>query len=220
MAHPNDDTKRSEYLSWVLAKTALEFGSDEVTLDRAQMANLVAAAERGVGNDMEQATIPGTMAGEVLLYVIKARLYQVGDFGIDKAEHLVSEFYRSTRQLGGAPYVRNGRGAGRDTVLKNWREFRPVAHYWAAYNLISFKAQAEAPGREAEFIVDHRGLHLSIAHGLLLSACACPLPRSTEYLMTRAEAWELAGIEPATVYLPPLGDDDATALEAFESRFR
>jgi hypothetical protein len=219
MVHPSDDQKREELQAHALLKMSAYIG-DAGALNADTLWNIVSGSARNVGKNPEEAATAGSMAGEVLLYVLRGHLWDHRDLGLDKAQHLTSEFFRSTHARNGTPYAPKGRGARRDTVLNAWTAFRPVAHLWAAWSVVNHTLNRSASAGFGEWLVDHSPEFLAIAHGLLLSASACRLPRSDACLIDRAAAWELAGIEPIAISLPDLDAADTSALKTFTPRFR
>ena len=215
MAHPTDETKREEYLYWVLAKMHLATDECEIQFSRDGFAALVSAAGRGVQNDLSDATIPGSMAGEVLLYVLRAQQSGIKDVGLDKAQFLASKFFTGTHRRDGEKY----RGTGRDTVLKNWTRFRSVAHFWAAHNVLCYGAP-DGNSDAASWLAERQNMHLGIAHHLLGCCTAHNLHRSKETLLRADESWKMDGIMSAQISLPRLSEDEIDALKGFEPRHR
>jgi hypothetical protein len=211
MAHPTDESRRNEFLHWVLGKIRLETDEEEITVGREEFAALVAASDRGVGNDLGDAAEAGMMAGEVLLFVLQLQAASVPDAGLDKAQHMASQFFKSITSFGGDSYR-----AGRETVANNWKRFRPVAHLWGAYSLV----QRSGPSNLDVHSIDGSNAILGVAATLLDMAERCLLPRINQPLLSRADAWELTGVTPWTVTIPPLSAAEREWLGAFQPRFR
>jgi hypothetical protein len=127
MAHPADQRRRQLVEAYLLGRL---YKGAALTLPEDALPTLVEAAATGVGADFVEARYHGAMAGEVLLTVLHLHAAACSP-GLDRAQHIVSEWYRQTPSSSGRRFR-----ASRDTVRGAWRAFRDVAHLWAAWSLV------------------------------------------------------------------------------------
>jgi hypothetical protein len=210
MAHPEDPQRASECISWGLALAALEQQDQDepIALPRDVVRGLVSGAERGVGNDFDNAITPGCMAGGVLLSFLQAQATEgVEDFSVDKGQYTVSRAMQ--------PILRTG--AGESTVRANWSRFKSVAHLWAAY-LWVLEKQGDQPQQLIAFH-EHAQDFLCMAKGLLIAASKCRL-HGGGFLLERGKCWDFEGVEPVEIRVGPLGAEELRALPGFRSRKR
>lgn len=227
MMHPDDGALAEEFKCMALAEGWLSDHPDQETfaLPRTVVQGLLAAARRGAAKDVDRGDKAGGMAGNLLLYVLRGQEAGIPDFGVDKAAFLVSEMWRRQGEFQGA--IHSGKGAGRDTVLKSWTKYRPVAHLWAAYDMLaSFGAATDDFDPDdlqtaADWVTQDRSRFLAAAQGLLVAASKCALPRRDGlFLLDPEQCWGLEDIVPIDLKFPPLHTLELTILEGFEPRFR
>lgn len=220
MMRPNDPSAAHEFMSMTIAAAALgEDDRSKITLHRDIVQGLIGAAGRGAGKDLQKADKAGSMAGAVLLYVLRGQASNIRDFGVDKAVFLVAEMWRRHRTFQGANDA--GKGAGRDTVQTNWDTYRPVAHLWAAYTaLVSPSSDPDELRTPEEWACESPERFLAVAQGLLLAGSTCRLPRDGRSLLDPKECWGLEDIEPARPSFFPLRDEERAILDSFAPRFR
>jgi hypothetical protein len=218
MAHPLDEQRREEFWLWLAGKILLADPEEdqaegaEITITRREFNTLLSAATRGVGDDLVDASIGGQIAGEVLLYVLKMRAHGIPDGGLDRAQHLTSQYFSSVRRFDGKTYK-----SSRDTVRQHWESFHPVAHFWGAWSILN---GGEPERMKERGLPHHQDSFFSIAAALLDMADSCRLPRSKQVLLPRAKAWELVGVQAARVTPPRLTEVELGWLASFQPRFR
>jgi hypothetical protein len=143
MAHPNDERNRTEYLAWLKVQAALanakrieklsgnkklEFqlnAYDELkTLIKAPSYKEV--IERG-----ERSIKEASIAGEIL-YIICTyhHFYKTNKVGVNKAIWLIEDSMNRRRSTA-LKVVK------RTKILKYWKEYKSVAHFWCALKLLS-----------------------------------------------------------------------------------
>lgn len=224
MMRPDDGAAAEEFKSLALAEGWLSDHNNEeaLTLPREVVQGLVDAAKRGAGTDLDKMEKDGGMAGNVLLYVLRGKASNIRDFGLDKAMFLVAEMWPRHRAFQGANNA--GKGAGRDTVFKNWTKYRPVAHLWAAYTALVTEVDDPKDLRHADWHADwatqDRARFFAVAQGLLIAGSNCHLPRGGQQLLNLEQCWSLEDIDPELVNFIPLQDEELTLLQGFKSRFR
>lgn len=72
--------------------------------------------------DIAERTVPGVMAGEILLFTLCLAVHAPYLASVNKAVKLVSRRNEN-----------RGWPKQRSQIMSNWSEFKPVAHLWAAY---------------------------------------------------------------------------------------
>lgn len=229
MAHPANEQLRDMHHAYMMAKhlTVMEY-AEPFTADFWEV--MAAAAERGMGADLGDASSGGMMAGDVLLTVIEMHHNGMVDSGVEKACHGVSELYsRRFPKAGGGHF-----DASLASVRNHWRTYRTVSHYWAAYLILwreletSMRAggnhKLEGMVKAGMQLVKEDGLFLDkrflpLAEALYRMASGLRLPRSRAYLLDDA-AWRLWGIEPANVEAAGITDKYKAVLDAYSPRER
>lgn len=215
MAYPDDENMREQLGQTIVATTATQLEEGQpVTLSSETMSGLLAAAKTGAATGLDGACIGGMMAGEVLLYLLRMRNSGVTNPSLDKAQHLASEFFGTTRQHGGGLY----RGTGRDTVRKNWEKFRSVAHLWAAYTAIVQTCPSEKD--RGEWAAARTGDVLSMAHAICEDATTYRPPDAIETVLFSEQTWRLEGVPLVPYWLRPLTAIEIKQLESFVPRNR
>ena len=222
MMRPDDGAAVEEFKSLALAEGWLSDHKDEaLTIPREVVQGLVDAAKRGVGKDLEKAEKPGSMAGNVLLYVLRGQASGIRDFGVDKAAFLVSEMWRKHREFQGLDDAA-GKGAGRDTVHDGWKKYRSVAHLWTAYTALA--SPSDDPGDlllPEQWAGQAPERFLALAQGVLVAASNCRLPgHEGRRLLDPEQCWVLEDINPEHVNFIPLREDEQVILKKFKPRFR
>lgn len=217
MAHPADEQRREEFWLWFANQLYLSNDDsereEEITISQSELRILISAAGRGVANDLVDASIGGQIAGEVLLYVLKMQAHGIPNAGLDRAQHLTSQFFTvAARRFDGKPYK-----ASRDTVKQHWESFYPVAHFWGAWSILNAGEPERMKERGTPMEQD---LFFNIAAALLDMADSCRLPRSSKVLLPRAKAWELVGVPSAGLTPPSLTQAELGWLAKFQARFR
>ena len=141
MAHPNDEKTREEYLAWLKVKASLEQARQierisgnkklEFQLNAYdELKTLIKAPsykeviERG-----ERSIKEASIAGEIL-YVICTyhHFYKTNKVGVNKAVWLIEDSMNRRRSTA-LKVVK------RTKILKYWKEYNSVAHFWCALKL-------------------------------------------------------------------------------------
>lgn len=214
MVHPSDPVRREEWLAFTLGRLHREAAVGLEDWSSETVAALVRAACRGTGGDLDKSTVPGLMAGDVLLNVLQMQSEGVLHAGLDKACHLTGTFFGAVVAQDGTSYR-----ASRESVTRHWRAFKNVAHYWAATSIVI--ANAERDGLDpAEALWDASTAWLGIAEALRRAALACPLPQTAGDTLLDDSAWALDGVEPAELLIPPLTQPQRDGLKGFQPRYR
>lgn len=215
MAHPNDKRARDRYSSYLAALIR----ADE------KQTYLVEAAGLGVSKDFENAIQGGCMAGDVLLVRMEMIIAKIPDAGLDKAQHVVSEYYGGFHDPTGTRFkdgFLSGEGkpfkAGRDTVRDNWKKYCNAAHIWAAYLILLREAETNQPRSNPRTWLD----------GLKIAMLAMSLKQFTETLKVTGrggvllpqEAFEIIGVEPTRLDPPALTPSILEAIKTFKPRYK
>jgi len=131
MLHPADEKLRNAYLTRKMAEYTLfctrEDGLESVPVEVLQ--DLLESPATAGENAMESLAIRGSVAGEILLNLIKLNA-SGEDASVNKAIHLGTQYFQEARNsLGGeiAP--------GERSIRRAWSAFMPVAHFWAALQI-------------------------------------------------------------------------------------
>lgn len=215
MAFPTDEEKREQYGQVIVATAAKNIDEGRsVTLTQDTIDGLLSAAKSGAANGLDDASIGGFMAGEVLLYMLRMRNSGVSSPSLDKAQHLTSEFFGRSKQYNGSNY----RGTGRDTVRKNWDSFRSVAHLWAACEVLCQSCPEGRP--RAGWIAGNGDAILHLAHAICEDAVNYQPPKAKEPVLLPEKTWRLDGIKTVHYTLPNLTERELELLNVFEPRPR
>lgn len=218
MAHPDDEDRRERLGAYLMARIAIdtEFDVSKETLRR-----LIEAAEIGVGQDLENATAGGCMAGDVFLALLEMAAGKIADAGLDKACHVVSTMY-DTPKKGSGEGFRDGHGksfkAGRDTVMNHWLKYRTVAHLWAAHLILLREAEENGIRDDLSKWLDGCKL-AAIAHSLQARASQFIPPRNGAPILLDTTL-KIVGAAIVPLTPPELSAPFITALENFAPRFR
>lgn len=216
MAYPNDETMREQFGQVVVANFAKHLAEDKpVTLERDTINGVLDAAMSGAAKGLDGAAIPGQMAGEVLLYMLRMRESGAPNPSLDKAQYLTGEFYVRSTKYGGGKYG----GAGRDTVRKNWEAFRPVAHLWAAFTAVAHSFDTD-PNLDHRMADSWNEIIIPLAQALYNDAAAYTPPGAKEAVLVPERTWKLDGIPPRPYRLPPLSETELQLLQDFVPRHR
>lgn len=209
MAYPSNEVDRERYASTLMAKLYEGVGAD---LPNHILPNLIQASERGV-TDFTKSVHGGCMAGDVFLARLEMTMAGTENPGIDRAQHVVSEHYKEWVDGSGKAFK-----AGRDTVRNHWKRYANAAHLWAAYLILTREAEAAGLRRDPSAWLD--GIKLaSIATGL--QALAARIHRADQGApILPPTAFQIIGVDPATVTPPELMPGFVEALATFEPRYR
>ncbi len=217
MRFPNDAAQRDKYGAYCVANFAAHAADGgSATLDAETLLTALQAGRDGTLDAADRAVMGGLASGCVLLDVLEHRAAGDADFGIEKAFHTTAGFFKSAHRYDGAEYR-----AGTDAILKHWRAFRPVAHLWAAHLVMMQSWEDAGAGVDAQaWIADRQPLMLQLAQALHLKALAIELPKKGGPLQSRADCWELDGVEPVAVAAPALTDAAKAWLKKYRPRYR
>lgn len=220
MAHPNNVEARERYGAFLSAQQY----SEDPDISRNTLKNLIEAARVGVGRDFHNSIQGGCMAGDVLLARIEMYAADVRDAGLDKACHIISEYYGGFHDNRGKK-LKDGFSsgerkvfkAGRDTVLGNWKKYSNAAHLWAAYLILLRESEKNKVRDKPEIWLNGRKI-ASLATVLRNRAVKVP-PVGNASPVLSTGAFEIIGVDPPLWMLPPeLSEDFRAVLAVFKPR--
>ena len=190
MLHPADETMRKAYHARKTAEYTLlcarEDGLESIPME--VLTNLLESPIYTETDAMESLAIRGSVAGEILLNLIK--LSASGeDASINKAIHLGGQYFQEARNsLGGriAP--------GERSIRRAWSAYMPVAHFWAALQIhVQSTTNLATPISPASYMQQ-----LSLGNELGKLAPKLTSRNAKEPICTPNELWTL----PYSVELP------------------
>lgn len=134
MLHPSNEKRRKAYFArkraeyWVFR--ASEDGLESVPVNA--LKDLLENPITAVEDEIESLTIQGSVAGEILLNLIKLSA-NGEDASVNKAIHLGAQFFQEAKNsLGGEVEA-----SGDRSIRRAWSAYKPVAHFWAALQIHS-----------------------------------------------------------------------------------
>ena len=156
MAYPNDESSCNNFMASIVSKTAIEAGED-VPLSFVKIL-LEAPSFENITNDFTKKGKYGCIAGDVLLYIF--RLKKIGAVpSVRKAMFILRESYKASDGIG----IDKARRTPLNEISfrKYWNEFKPVAHFWAAFRVFETMRERDS---ECPIPFDTENLSLFLAH--------------------------------------------------------
>lgn len=210
MAQPADVDKRERLYAYLWAKIAVE---SEIDFPQRMLSRLVEAAQVGVGTQFSDAAPGGCMAGDVLLVLLEMAKNKIPDAGLDKAQHVVSTEYQASVDEKGKEFR-----AGRDTVNDKWKQYRNVAHLWAAYLLMVREAEVKGIRDDRSKLLDGCKI-AALANGLQHLSAQYVLPRNNGQILPDT-ALRIIGAADVSLTTPELSTAYCEVIKSFEPRIR
>ena len=138
MLYPSDAKRRREHHNVILANTVYQApeSNPQITLIPRNHRELIhmPSLEEILTRESE-AGRRGSVAGDILLFLLEMVETGVKEPSLRKAIFLAEDYHKSTRFGDGS------KAGSSDRVLrKYWREYQPVAHFWAAYRMCQFSS--------------------------------------------------------------------------------
>lgn len=190
MLHPVDEKLRNAYLARKMAEYTLLCAREDrrESIPVEVLENLLESPASAGTDAMESLTIRGSVAGEILLNLIK--LTASGeDASVNKAIHLGTQyFHEAQNSLGGkiSPSERS--------IRRAWSAYMPVAHFWAALQIhVQSAANLATPINPDSYLQQ-----LSLGNELGKLALKLTSKNAREPICTSNELWTL----PCSVDLP------------------
>lgn len=131
MLHPSDENQRRAYLVRMMAEYTLwcanEDGLETVLVE--VLKDLLEIAASTKTDTMESLTLRGSVAGEILLNLIKLNA-SGEEASVNKAIHLGAQYFQEAQNsLGGSI------APSESSIRRAWSAYMPVAHFWAALRI-------------------------------------------------------------------------------------
>lgn len=190
MLHPADEKLRNAYLARKMAEYTLRCANDDglESVPVEVLKDLLESPTSAGTDAMESLAIRGSVAGEILLNLIK--LTASGeDASVNKAIHLGTQYFQEARNsLGGriAP--------GERSIRRAWSAYMTVAHFWAALQIhVQSTANLATPISSDSYLQQ-----LSLGKELGKLAPQLTSKNAREPIWTPNELWTL----PCTIELP------------------
>ncbi len=118
----------------------------DLVATRAQMLQVFRFIEISSKKEIYEQWRKGLVAGNVLAFIVLINLHEPGTASLGRAIFLAEQFHKLESND-------NSLSLSKKTIERNWAEFAPVSHLWAAYSLHTYwsKMAVIASGRtEAE----------------------------------------------------------------------
>lgn len=131
MLHPADEKLRNAYLTKKMAEYTLfcatEDGLESVPTE--VLKGLLESHDSAQANAVEKLSIMGSVAGELLLNLIKLSASDE-EASVGKAIHLGAPYFKEAKNsLGGRI------SPSKSSIQRAWSAYKPVAHFWAALRI-------------------------------------------------------------------------------------
>lgn len=131
MLHPTDEELRNTYLSRKMAEYTLfcatEDGLESVPTE--VLKDLLESPGSAQANAVEYLSIMGSVAGELLLNLIKLSASDE-EASVGKAIHLGAPYFKEAKNSLGARI-----SPSKSSIQRAWSAYKPVAHFWAALRI-------------------------------------------------------------------------------------
>lgn len=131
MLYPSDEKLRNAFLAQKMADFALHCSIEDelesVPIDI--LKDLLENPEKSGMDTIEKFVIRGSIAGEILLYLIKLSVSNE-DPSVGMAIHLGTHYFSGVKNTSGRRIASSKR-----TIWRIWSNYKSVAHFWAALQL-------------------------------------------------------------------------------------
>ncbi len=131
MLHPADEKQRNAYLARKMADFALHCSIEDEreSVPIEILKDLLQSPAKAEVDAIESLTIRGSIAGELLLYLIKLSVSHE-DPSVGMAIHLGTQCFRGVKKSAGRRIASSER-----TIWRIWSSYKSVAHFWAALQI-------------------------------------------------------------------------------------
>ena len=217
MCHPDDKRLRKECFIAHLVNDRLSFEWDlsfEFPHDRLRTL-LHAPSFEKITQRAAKSWSRGSMVGDILLFVLNCARQDPENATIRRAIHCIQQDRFGKKTVGG-----HGLNVGISTITRDWKRFRPVAHLWAAFQLLR-KDLGQEP---TTFLEDGLVDFLALAERLRLDGEAhrAPYPpgKAHKPVLVPDETWRPPrGLAtPAEVVPPGLTEHARNLLASYRPR--
>jgi hypothetical protein len=190
MLHPADEKLRNAYLARKMAEYTLRCASEDglESIPVEVLKDLLESPASAGTDAMESLSIRGSVAGEILLNLIK--LTASGeDASVNKAIHLGAQYFQEARNSSGGRIA-----SGERSIRRAWSAYMPVAHFWAALQIhVQSTANLATPISPDSYLQQ-----LSLGNELGKLALKLTSKNAREPICTSNELWTL----PSSAELP------------------